>query len=207
MFSNKFVFEVEIESEDRDVWKLYLQERNFSDAKKFANNDAEREQVKNAEADYYFNERHYERAAKCYSETTRSFEEITLKFVNIGRDHPESRRALKIYLLEKLAMLPAADFPQQTMICTWLTEIYLDNLNSLQDTITSVPDIHEDGTISRTSVPIAYPIDPQAPPMTAAQRQTAREEEEKEFREFITEWSDCLQKYNTFAYTSSYDHY
>jgi hypothetical protein len=194
MFSNKFVFEVEIESEDRDVWKLYLAERNFGEAMKFAEGAIEKEQVKNAEADHYFNERQYERAAKCYSETQRSFEEITLKFVNIGRDHPEARRALKIYLHAKLEKLPPSDFPQQTMICTWLTEIYLDNINSLQDTIPSVPDIHEDGTISRTSVPISYPVDPSAPPMTAAARASAREDEEKDFREFITEWSDCLQK-------------
>ena len=45
----------------------------------------------------------------------------------------DARAALKIYLLEKLGKLPAAHRTQQTMICTWLTEIFLDNINRLHD--------------------------------------------------------------------------
>ena len=45
----------------------------------------------------------------------------------------DARSALKIYLLEKLEALAASELTQQTMLCTWLTEIFLDNINCLQD--------------------------------------------------------------------------
>lgn len=44
-------------------------------------------------------------SAGIYAKTQRSFEEVTLKFIN--SPVPAARRALKTYLLAKLAKLPA----------------------------------------------------------------------------------------------------
>ena len=82
--------------------------------------------------------------------------QISLKFIQTGAANTAAKRALKTYLLAKLEKLKAEvrathaisisisilnlchactspqDLTQQTMICTWLTEIFLDTLNSLQ---------------------------------------------------------------------------
>lgn len=39
MFSDKFVFEIEIVEEDRDVWRLYLAEGKFANALEYCDND------------------------------------------------------------------------------------------------------------------------------------------------------------------------
>lgn len=50
-----------------------------------------------AQADYFFSINNYKLAAPYYGKTQKSFEEITLKFINIGEND-----ALKAYLLSKL---------------------------------------------------------------------------------------------------------
>lgn len=42
-----------------------------------------------------------------------------------------SRSALKTYLLHKLDSLPPQKKAQRSLLCTWLTEIYLDKINDM----------------------------------------------------------------------------
>jgi hypothetical protein len=70
-------------------------------------------------------------AAVYYAKTQKSFEEITLKFIN-----QNEQNALKTYLTNKLENIKSnksTDATQLTLIATWLVEIYLDKLNQLQD--------------------------------------------------------------------------
>lgn len=66
-----------------------------------------------------------------YAKTTLSLEEISLLFMENS-----CRGALKTYLLRKLDLLPNQKKAQRTLLCTWLTEIYLDEISDM-----SVPSI------------------------------------------------------------------
>lgn len=61
-----------------------------------------------------------------YAQTSLSLEEISLLLMENG-----CRGALKTYLLRKLDLLPAQKKAQRTLLCTWLTEIYLDEINDM----------------------------------------------------------------------------
>jgi hypothetical protein len=87
--------------------------------------------VSNAQADHYFEQKQYERAARSYARTRRSFEEIALRFLQLEATG-QGDNALKVYLMSKLETLKPADLTQHAMICTWLTEIFLDKLHALQ---------------------------------------------------------------------------
>lgn len=71
-----------------------------------------------------FQDKKYDMAATFYAKTSMSFEEITLKFVS--QDEPE---ALRMYLSNKLDNISEQDETQLTLLCTWLVEIYMDNIN------------------------------------------------------------------------------
>lgn len=120
-----------VTKEDRHVWELYLEKGQFESALSYCKNAAQKDKVWTAQADHYFNAKNYKLAAPYYGKTLKSFEEVTLKFINIG-EHD----ALKTYLLHKLESINShkvKDETQLTLITTWLTEIYLDRLNQLKD--------------------------------------------------------------------------
>jgi len=109
--------------------------------------DVQRDQVYCAQAERFFEQKNFLLAAKYYGKTTKSFEEISLKFIRLqyvitcltGNDdasltttNNRETRALQSYLTERLAALRTQDLTQRTIICTWLTEIYLDQLNRLE---------------------------------------------------------------------------
>ena len=63
---------------------------------------------------------------RLYAGTQLSLEEITLQFME-----QKARPALKKYLLLKLGNLSMKQKAQRTLLGTWLTEIYLDEINGM----------------------------------------------------------------------------
>jgi hypothetical protein len=55
-----------------------------------------------------------------------TFEEVALKFVNVGEQD-----ALRTFLLHKLDHLGKEERSQITMVATWCTELYLDKVRAL----------------------------------------------------------------------------
>lgn len=104
-----------------------MDNRLYEKALSFCKHSSQRQVVLNAQADYYVKRGDHEAAAVIYAKTNQAFEEVALRFVEINQ-----KDALKTYLTEKLKSLSPSAKTQQTMICTWLTEIYLEKFNSLQ---------------------------------------------------------------------------
>ena len=126
------VFELVITREDRNVWQLYLDKGQYEAALQYCKNSIQRDKVWSIQADYYFSTNNNRLAAIYYAKTAKSFEEVTLKFITNN-----DQNALKTYLLHKLENIKtnkSEDMTQMTLIATWLTEIYLDKLNQLEDT-------------------------------------------------------------------------
>ncbi|KAL6061226.1 tethering complex subunit [Balamuthia mandrillaris] len=136
VYAEDSVYQLIVEKEDRHVWELYLEKGQFEAAINYCQTPEQKDKVLCAQADYYFGKRSYELAAKYYSKTQKSFEEVALKFINMNE-----RDALKTFLLGKLSNLSEKDATQKTLVCTWLTEIYINKLNHLRDS--RLEDQHE----------------------------------------------------------------
>ena len=146
LYSNSSVWRILIEDEERDVWKLYLEqaldpksskESYFDVAFKLCKQDPKtKDIVLSAKADYFFKVGRFNDAANIYAMTSKSFEQVSIAFHNKGQ-----KDALRIYVLAKLQTLKKniktenQDATQLCCLCTWLTEMYLDKINELYDLV------------------------------------------------------------------------
>ena len=144
LYSTSNVWRITIDDEEKDVWKLYLEqaldpksskESYFDIAYRLCKQDPKNKDiVLSAKADYYFKIGKYNDAALIYAMTSKSFEQVSISFHNKGQ-----RDALRIYVLSKLQTLKKnqksdnQDATQLSCLCTWLTEMYLDKMNELYD--------------------------------------------------------------------------
>lgn len=130
-YSPKNIFEVHIHQEDKDVWEMYLQKKQFQLAEKYCRTDAQKNQVWIEEANYFYSQNRIIQAAKAYGKTSKPFEEVCLKFLRAGY-----YEAVRLYVKTKLDNLGGktrgADL-KRTIMCTWLTDLYQDKLNALED--------------------------------------------------------------------------
>lgn len=135
VYSSRRILEVVVADEDRNVWKLLLQkavlgsgdERDFDQALAVCRNGRERQQVFTAQADKLFERGEHDRAAVIYAKTSRSFEEIALQFLEVA-----NRDSLLLFLMQKLKSLSGDDKTQQTVLCSWIVELFLDKFNALK---------------------------------------------------------------------------
>ncbi|KIR70649.1 hypothetical protein I310_05498 [Cryptococcus deuterogattii CA1014] len=104
IYTNKSILEVLVRNEDRDIWRAKLEKGEYADALNFA------------------------KSAQCYAQTNRSFEYVTLRFIDT-----DERDALRIYLSEKLNRLDKKQRTQRMMLATWLVEIFLNKWNAVED--------------------------------------------------------------------------
>ncbi|ORX36495.1 Pep3/Vps18/deep orange family-domain-containing protein [Kockovaella imperatae] len=128
--TDRSIFEVLIQDEDRDVWRAKLEKGEFQDAHHYAKTPAQKDIVLSREADSLFEQGKYILAAQTYAKSTRSFEFVALRFVD-----SDERDPLRIYLSEKLNRLDKKLRTQRMMLATWLVEIYLSKCNTLEDIV------------------------------------------------------------------------
>lgn len=97
MYTDQSIYELSTESEASDVWKIYLEKGQFDSALEYTHTAAQRDTVTSAQAQAYFKQGRYFQAAHCYSQSSVSFEEVTLKFLDVGE-----RDSLRSYLVSRL---------------------------------------------------------------------------------------------------------
>eukprot|EP00656_Telonema_subtile_P001802 TRINITY_DN1077_c0_g1_i10.p1 TRINITY_DN1077_c0_g1~~TRINITY_DN1077_c0_g1_i10.p1 ORF type:complete len:717 (-),score=192.85 TRINITY_DN1077_c0_g1_i10:160-2310(-) len=127
LLSDRAVIKVEMAGEAVNMWKVFLNHKKFRAAKEACRSSAQRNKVLVVEADWNFERGEYMTAAQIYAQSPRSFEEVALKFVRIGHTG-----ALIRFLTEKLRPMRENAKIQRTIICTWLTELFLNELNQLK---------------------------------------------------------------------------
>ncbi|KAJ4822464.1 Vacuolar protein sorting-associated protein 18 like protein [Turnera subulata] len=127
-YDQNAIFQVSVNDEGRDMWKVYLDMKEYAAALANCRDPLQRDQVYLVQADAAFSSRDFLRAASFYAKINfvLSFEEVTLKFISVGEQD-----ALRTFLLRKLDNLTKDDKCQITMISTWVTELYLDKINRL----------------------------------------------------------------------------
>lgn len=179
LFTNQEIFEIVVTREDRGVWKVMLKDQKFSLASQYARTPAQKDAVAIASGDHLISKGKYLEAATVYGKSSRPFEQVALTFI----DHHQPD-ALRRYLLTKISTYKKTSVMQRTMIASWLIEIYMSKLNSLDDTITTRAQLIDSGTTATTRDELGV----------------IREE----FKDFITKYRSDLDQDTTYEIISSH---
>jgi hypothetical protein len=100
IYTSDAMYELVIKDEERDVWKLYLQKKNYSVALQYCKEQSQRTQIYTAQAKQDFDQKRYMQSAKYFAKSTVPFEEVALKFTK-----KKERDALRFFLISRLERL------------------------------------------------------------------------------------------------------
>ncbi|KAJ5176949.1 uncharacterized protein N7482_002826 [Penicillium canariense] len=141
LFTSQEIFEIVANDEDRDVWKVLLKEKKFDEALQYARGHAQRDVVLTASGDFLAEQGNFLGAAKVWGKSSKGFEEVCLTMV----DNKEYD-ALRKYLLSQLSTYKKASVMQRIMVASWLVELFMSKLNSLDDSIATNAELVEGAT-------------------------------------------------------------
>jgi tetratricopeptide (TPR) repeat protein len=179
LFTTQEIFEIVVTDEDRDVWKVMLKTEHFDAALRYARGPAQKDAVATASGDYLVSKGSFIEAAGVYGKSSKPFEQVALIFVD-----NDQQDALRKYLLTKIATYKKSSIMQRIMIASWLVEIFMSKLNSLDDTIITKAELSE--TLN--------------PEQTKDQLETIR----AEFQEFVKKYKSDLDRKTTYDIISSH---
>lgn len=149
VFTTAEIFEVVVTEEERDVWRIQLAENSFEAAMRFAKYPIQKDEVAVAHGDHLVAHGKYVEAAGVYGKSSKNFEEVALTFLENGEQD-----ALRMYLLAKLTTLKQSvsscvclsmgvliflkSTMQRVMVASWLVEVFMSRLNSLEDQLSTI---------------------------------------------------------------------
>ncbi|EGR34772.1 vacuolar sorting protein, putative [Ichthyophthirius multifiliis] len=122
----------------KDAWKLYLEKKEYKQAYEISSKNSLEvtEYLSGLYADELFEKRNYVLAAQQYFQTERSFEQITLKFIQgyQNTNEVELNEGLETYLELWLKKLKNEENlkAQKCILLIWLIEIKVQKLNYLE---------------------------------------------------------------------------
>ncbi|EFR00693.1 vacuolar membrane protein pep3 [Nannizzia gypsea CBS 118893] len=140
LFTGQEIYEISANDEDRDVWRILLKEQQFDSALRYAHGVTQKDAVATASGDHLASKGQYLEAAAVWGKSSKSFEEVCLTFIDKG-EHD----ALRKYLLTQLSTYKKSATMQRMMIASWLVEVFMSKLNSLDDTIATKAELVEGG--------------------------------------------------------------
>ncbi|MCJ1283008.1 hypothetical protein MMC26_002335 [Xylographa opegraphella] len=179
LFTKQEIFEIVVNDEERDVWKIMLKDQKYDAALHYACGATQKDAVATASGDFLAGKGQFLEAAAVYGKSSKPFEQVALLFIDEGEQD-----ALRKYLLTKLATFKKNFIMQRVMIASWLTEIFMTKFNNLDDTITTKAEL-------------------------VAQTNTAETKDElasvrQEFQDFITRYKGDLDSKTTYEIISSH---
>ncbi|KAI4941755.1 hypothetical protein J4E86_010266 [Alternaria arbusti] len=179
LFTSQEIFEIVVEDESRDVWKIMLRAQQFEAASQYAKTPAQKDAVATASGDYLVGKSQWMEAATVYGRSTKPFEQVALTFIDNGEQD-----ALRKYLVTKLSTLKKSSIMQRTMVATWLIELYMAKLNTLDDTITTKAELSES--------------------MNTAETHDQLSVIRKEYQDFVTKYKADLDRKTVYEIISSH---
>lgn len=138
LFTSQDIYEIVANQEDRDVWKVMLQNQDFDGALRYARGLAQKDSVATASGDHLSSKGQFLEAASVWGKSSKAFEEVCLRLIDNGEDD-----ALRKYLLTKLSTYKKASIMQRAMIASWLIQIFMAKLNMLDDMIATRAELLE----------------------------------------------------------------
>ena len=179
LFTTQEIFEIVVTDEDRDVWKVMLKTEHFDAALRYAKGPAQKDAVATASGDYLVGKGSFLEAAGVYGRSSKPFEQVALTFID-----NDQQDALRKYLLTKITTYKKSSVMQRIMIASWLVEIFMSKLNSLDDTIITKAELSET--------------------LNPAQSRDQLENIQAEFQEFIRRYKSDLDRKTTYDIISSH---
>ncbi|OBT65973.1 hypothetical protein VE03_03177 [Pseudogymnoascus sp. 23342-1-I1] len=179
LFTTTEIFEIVVTEEDRDIWKVMLRNEHFDAALRYARSPSQKDAVATASGDYLIGRGQYLEAAGVYGKSSKPFEQVALALI----EH-DQQDALRKYLLTKIATYKKSSIMQRIMLASWLVEIFMSKLNSLDDTIVTKAELSES----------------LSPEQTQSQLETIK----TEFHEFVTKYKNDLDRKTTYDIISSH---
>ena len=138
LFTTQEIFEVVANDEDRDIWKIMLKNQDYDAALRYAKGAAQKDSVATASGDYLSSKGQYLEAANVWGKSSKAFEEVCLSLIDNGQED-----ALRKYLLAKVTTYKKSSIMQRVMIATWLIQIFMAKLNSLDDMVATKAELLE----------------------------------------------------------------
>jgi hypothetical protein len=180
LFTNQEIFEVVANDEDRDIWKIMLQNQDYDAALRYAKGAAQKDSVATASGDYLSSKGQYLEAANVWGKSSKAFEEVCLDLIDNGQED-----ALRKYLLAKLTTYKKSSIMQRVMIATWLIQIFMAKLNSLDDMVATKAELleHTDTKGAESELQITR----------------------KEYQDFVTKYKGDLDTKTVYEVVGSHD--
>lgn len=138
LFTSDEIYEIVVRDEDRDIWRIMMDSKQFEAALRHARTRAQRETVAAAYGDHLAGKGQWHEAATVYGRSNKPFEDIALSIMD--NNQPD---ALRQFLLTKLAATAKSAVMQRTMVAGWLVEVFMAKLDSLDDTIMTQAELSE----------------------------------------------------------------
>lgn len=139
LFTSQEIFEIRAEDEDRDVWRIMLQNQDYDGALRHAKGATQKDSVATASGDYLSGKGQYLEAASVWGKSSKAFEEVCLSLIDNGQDE-----ALRKYLLTKLSSYKKSSYMQRVMIASWLIQMFMAKLNNLDDMVATRAELTDD---------------------------------------------------------------
>ena len=139
LFTAQEIFEIRASDEDRDIWRIMLQNQDYDAALRYAKGAVQKDSVATASGDYLSSTGQYLEAASVWGKSSKAFEEVCLSLVDNGQDD-----ALRKYLLTKLDSYKKSSYMQRVMIASWLVQMFMAKLNNLDDMVATKAELTED---------------------------------------------------------------
>ncbi|KAK2069217.1 hypothetical protein P8C59_003815 [Phyllachora maydis] len=179
LFTGQEIFEIVVRDEDRDIWRIMLKMEQFDAAMRYAHTPIRRDAVANASGDYLMSKGLFSEAAGVYGKSSKPFEEVALALM----DHNQPD-ALRKYLVAKLGSYKKSFVMQRIMIASWLVDVFMIKLNSLDDAIITSAELAEN--------------------LNAAQSREQLDAVRTEFHDFVTRHKSDLDRRTVYDVISSY---
>ncbi|PHH75372.1 hypothetical protein CDD80_2437 [Ophiocordyceps camponoti-rufipedis] len=138
LFTSDEIHEIVVRDEDRDIWHILMEHKQFEPALQHAHTRTQKETVAAAYGDHLAKRGHWNEAATVYGRSNKPFEDIALAIID--NNQPD---ALRQFLLTRLASTSKSAVMQRMMLAGWLIEVYMAKLNSLEDTIVTRAELSE----------------------------------------------------------------
>lgn len=173
------IFEVVARDEERDIWHIMMNSRQFDSALQYARTQTQRETVAAAYGDSLAQKGQWAKAAVLYGKSNKPFEDIALSIID--NNQPD---ALRQFLLTKLSGTKRTATIQRVIVASWLVEVFMAKLNSLDDTIITQAELAEN--------------------LNTAESKALLGSVKKEYQDFIDKYKTDLDRKTAYGIISSH---
>jgi hypothetical protein len=173
------IYEIVARDEERNIWQIMMKNRQFDSALHYARTQAQKETVAAAYGDHLAKKGRWTEAAVLYGRSNKPFEDIALSIID--NNQPD---ALRQFLLTKLANLKKSATIQRIIVASWLVEVFMAKLNSLDDTIITQAELSET--------------------LNPAESKMMLESVKKEYRDFVNRYKTDLDRKTVYDIISSH---